>query len=140
MSNLVVMLIDDAYLDLYINTRIIKKCDPSVEVKSFDAAKSALEDLRSNKSSAEPVPDVIFLDLNMPIMNGFQFLEEFKTLPPEVQSGTNIYVLSSSFDPADINRSKESEFVIDFIEKPLTENRYLQIADELMKTKNAANI
>lgn len=135
MSDLVVMLVDDAYLDLYINTRIIKKCDASTVVKTFDSAVNALNDLQSNKSHKDQIPDIIFLDLNMPVMTGFQFLDEFKTLSAELPSGTNIYVLSSSFDPADISRSKDSEFVVDFIEKPLTENQYLQIANDIKKQK-----
>ena len=76
-----------------------------------------------NKDESNLLPDVIFLDINMPVMNGWQFLEQFKEVQPSFNKEIVIYSVSSSFDDRDINRSKEYTEVTDYIIKPVRKNR-----------------
>lgn len=72
-----------------------------------------------NKDNSELLPDVIFLDINMPIMNGWQFLDEFKKMQNSIDKNITIYLVSSSFDDRDISRSKDYAEVTDYIIKPV---------------------
>lgn len=77
------------------------------------------------------MPDVIFLDINMPIMNGWQFLEQFKQIQPKIDKEITIYLVSSSFDDRDINRSKEYTEVTDYIIKPVKRSNLLSVLREI---------
>ena len=66
------------------------------------------------------IPDVIFLDLNMPIMDGWEFLDEFLKIPRSLKKRITLYVVSSSIDPRDINRAKSISLVEDYLIKPIT--------------------
>ncbi|MCK0190020.1 response regulator [Arenibacter sp. F20364] len=91
--------------------------------------KEALEVIIPLLESGEGLPEVIFLDLNMPIMDGWEFLDEFSKLP-KVQ-GTRVYILSSSIDFRDIERAKEYDIVSDFVAKPLTDRKIMELLKEL---------
>lgn len=117
---LVIMLIDDNTMDLYINTHTIKKCGKSTTVSQFSMGTDAMEFLQTNKDNIENIPDIMMLDINMPQMDGFAFLEEYENLPSHVKSKCKIHILSSSFDPEDRRKANENPSVVSFIEKPLT--------------------
>lgn len=79
--------------------------------------------------SEERLPEVIFLDLNMPIMDGWEFLDEFGKISRE--RGIRIYILSSSVDSRDIERAKKYDMVNGFIAKPLTDVKIKELAQEI---------
>ncbi|MDX1767063.1 response regulator [Arenibacter troitsensis] len=79
--------------------------------------------------SEERLPEVIFLDLNMPIMDGWEFLDEFGKISRE--SGIRIYILSSSVDSRDLERAKKYDIVSGFIAKPLTDVKIKELAQEI---------
>lgn len=117
-----VMLVDDNDTDNFISRRIIElnKFAKRVEVKN--SGKSALQYLEENQNSPENLPDLIFLDINMPIVDGFVFLFEFEMFPENVKNKCKIAILSSSDNKRDIEKIVDNEYVIKFITKPLTEN------------------
>lgn len=111
-----VLIIDDNAYDILINKRIIQKSSFALEV---DAKSSALEGLHFLKTTKE-LPDIIFLDLMMPEMDGFGFLTELEKLDEKLKSKCRIIIVSSSVDPGDIARAQNFKNVLKFISKPLT--------------------
>lgn len=90
----------------------------------------AIEGLSEIVKKGEPIPDVILLDINMPIMNGWQFLEEFKTREMD-QFGIRIFVVSSSINQEEIDRANAYEFVSGYIFKPLTLDKIKELKEKL---------
>ena len=119
------MLIDEDEIDNIINQKIIESNNFSEKVQVFQTGSEALDFLRSNAKIAENLPDLIFLDINMPIMDGFQFLEEFEKLDTQILDKSKIIMLSSSISPRDIDRAASNRFVKKYLNKPLN-SRYLQ--------------
>ena|SRR5687767_9436416 len=117
-----VMLIDDNDIDNLINSRIITAHNFAsfVDVKTTTA--SALEHLRALAADSPHIPTVIFLDLNMPVMDGFGFLEEFEKMAEHIKTGCKVVVLSSSISPDDINKASTNAYVVKYINKPLNES------------------
>jgi CheY-like chemotaxis protein len=124
-----VMLIDDNPNDNFFHQRVLSKFDKSIHVQVNEDAVSALEQLKE-PSDAGTKPDIIFLDINMPIMNGWEFLEEYKKLVPEKQIDLIIIMLTTSDNPADIVKVKEYNFVSDFRTKPLTMEMIKEIEEQ----------
>ncbi len=106
-----IMLVDDDKITNFVNEHYIKKYDPNIKVSSFMIAREALHALIN-----EEKPDVIFLDINMPEMDGWEFLNECTLL----NISSKVFMLSSSIDTSDIDRAKEYALVSDFISKPLS--------------------
>ena len=114
------MLIDDDPITNMINTKIIKM-NFSVEVNDYANAQLALDQIKDiSENSPNKLPDVIFLDINMPIMDGWEFLVEFQKLPLNVLENCKIFMLTSSIDVEDIEKAKTYRVVNDFVSKPLT--------------------
>ncbi|MFN5171015.1 MAG: response regulator [Cyclobacteriaceae bacterium] len=116
-----VMLVDDNDTDNFISKRIIEitRFASRVEVKS--SGKAALDYLRDNQHTAENLPNLIFLDINMPIVDGFVFLYEFEKFSEMVRNRCKVIILSSSDNKRDIDKIVNNNHVIKFITKPLTE-------------------
>ena len=126
----IVMLIDDNDIDNFINERMIQGCNFSDTTYINTSTRSAIEFLKNlsvNKAlRKDHLPSIIFLDINMPILDGFQFIEEFEKLDPEIVSRIKIVMLTSSINPSDIERAKNYPSVKGFIHKPLTEESLAQ--------------
>lgn len=116
-----VMLVDDNDTDNFISKRIIEitKFARRVEVKG--SGKAALDYLRENQDNSDNLPSLIFLDINMPIVDGFVFLYEFEKFNETVRNKCKVIILSSSDNKRDIDKIVNNNHVIKFITKPLTE-------------------
>lgn len=101
------------------------------KVQVFTDGEKALNYFDENKDDCDSLPDVIFLDINMPIMNGWQFLKHFRTLKPAIDKPITIYLVSSSFDDRDINKSKEYAEVTDYIIKPVKRSNLINVLKEI---------
>lgn len=119
-----VMLVDDNEIDNIINEKIMESNSFSEIVLVYQTGQEALDYLILNQNDETLLPEIIFLDINMPIMDGFQFLEEFEKLNQTVKGKCKIIMLSSSISPKDIDRAASSVYVKRYLNKPL-KDRYL---------------
>lgn len=117
-----IMLIDDSDIDNMVNKHILSKSNVAENIIVFTTANDALTYLEKNKDSEDEfvIPQIILLDINMPIMNGFGFLSEFEKMSEKLVDKIRVVMLTSSVDPNDIRRSKEFKSVKSFISKPLS--------------------
>ncbi|TZF82584.1 response regulator [Pedobacter sp. BS3] len=114
------IVIDDSELDCYIAEKLINHTGKSAGFKSFIDAASALEHISKQQPDGDKA--VILLDIMMPVMNGFDFLESFITMPAQVQQQFLIIAITSSMNKTDIARIKNYEAVKGVIDKPVTIN------------------
>jgi len=115
-----VLLVDDSYIDNLINRKILDNGNFAESITVIESPKEAFNYIRDLYLGGKELPEVIFLDLRMPIMNGFEFLKALMDLPNLGPDKIKIYVLTSSLDPKDIRKVKENQMVSKFIGKPLT--------------------
>jgi CheY-like chemotaxis protein len=109
----IVLLIDDDPMSNVFGSIIIKKHYPEMEVLTMN---SGLEAIAYLKENAKPKPEIIFLDLNMPVMNGWEFLDEYK----KMGMGINVILLTSSSSLEDIIKSQEYTEIKQYLLKPIT--------------------
>ena len=124
------MLVDDNPDDNFFHEREIKKADLTNIVITKNSGKKALEYLISKE---EPRSDLIFLDINMPGMNGWEFLEEYNQLDKELQSHAIIIMLTTSDNFDDLARAKTWSIVSDYITKPLTKEMIKDVAGKYFR-------
>lgn len=117
-----VMLVDDNDTDNFIHRRVLEIAKFSKNIIVKNSGKSALEYLEENQSNPALIPDIIFLDINMPIVDGFVFLFEYDSFPDSIKNKCKIVILSSSDNKKDIDRIVDNDYVIHFITKPLSED------------------
>ena len=121
------MLVDDDPVINMVHSRLIERsCDYEVDV--FENGRDALEKLSSQLKSHPPhLPDLILLDINMPVIDGWEFLVELRKLSPDGPETMKVIIVSSSIDSEDIEKSKTYPCVQNFISKPLTVARIKEI-------------
>lgn len=125
-----VMLIDDNEIDNLINQKMIEAASITENIYTHTGAKSAIEFLKNMErlDVAEKVlPDLIFLDIDMPLMYGFQFLDEFEKLSNVAKNKCKIVMLTSSINPQDFNRSKKYTNVKLYLNKPLSHESIMKL-------------
>ncbi len=115
-----ILIIDDNYIDNYITSAIIKKNNLANDLVEFDNGLKAIEYLEQNKDNDEELPDLILLDLYMPLMDGFEFLNLFEKIDFTSTKKCKICIVSSSIDDNDIIKAKLDKNIYTFISKPLT--------------------
>ena len=120
------IIIDDSELDCFIAQRLLKHSNRNVTVKTFQNARQVLEIIRES-SKEDNQATIILLDLQMPLMNGFDFVEEFEKFPAEVQENYTIAILSSTKNPTDVYKILTYKTVNSIIEKPLTKEKLLSL-------------
>lgn len=127
------MLVDDNPDDNFFHEREIKKDHLAATVVVKNSGIEALEYLKSKEDVTRLPPDLIFLDINMPGMNGWEFLEEYGMLDNKFQSDVLIIMLTTSDNPDDEERSRAWRNVTDYITKPLTKEKMKVIVDKFFK-------
>lgn len=113
-------IIDDDPIFVYGTKRVMKEVDFTEKIVVYNNGQDAIDGLTETVNDGDNIPPVVFLDLNMPIMNGWEFLEEFNKLPEEAIAGVTIYIVSSSIDPRDLEKVKQFNVVNNYIVKPVT--------------------
>ena len=114
-----VMIIDDNTIDLYISSRLIIKNNFGKKVMEYSDAREALQYLQDNQDNIAALPQVIFVDIYMPLMSGFEFLEAYDKLPNSLKNHCKTFIISSTIDDNDILRARRDKNVISFQVKPI---------------------
>lgn len=124
-------IIDDDPIHLYGMKLLMKKLDFTEEVMVFHDGQAAIDALLDLLNSGEVLPNVIFLDLNMPVKDGWGFLDDFVKIPYNNRQQVTIYVVSSSINPYDRQRAEQYEMVSNYIVKPIDGDQLRNILKEL---------
>ncbi|MFI5140681.1 MAG: two-component system response regulator [Sphingobacteriales bacterium] len=128
------IIVDDSELDCYVTKKFLERSSKNLNIKTFQNAEGALEMIRENQSPKSKHPAIILLDLLMPGMNGFKFVEEFEKFPVEIQQKYIIIiltVLSAVSHPNDIFRILANGAVNSIIEKPLTNEKLISLLNNV---------
>jgi CheY-like chemotaxis protein len=123
-----ILLVDDDEINNFISIKLIKKALVYTEINAcLDGSYAIDQLLELQKKDPESLPDYILLDINMPIMNGWEFLDEYKRLGLDPLGKSKIYIISSSVFSNDINKAKSYDLVKDFISKPLNVDKIREL-------------
>ena len=132
MTNKLTYIIDDDKLTVKLISILVSKNKFCEEIQSFNNAQDAIDKLKQNALDNGVLPDAILLDLNMPAMDGWQFLDEFMLLP--IKKEISIFIMTSSIDPVDIEMAKKYKIVKDYVEKPITSKKLDLLSNLIGKT------
>jgi CheY-like chemotaxis protein len=126
-----IMVIDDDDIFVYLTRKTIEKTNLVEQIKVSENGKDAINYLTENAENPELLPEIILLDLSMPIMDGWQFLDEYAAIESKIEKNIIIYIVTSSISPEDINKAKSNDCVTDLIIKPLTKDKLIEIINKL---------
>jgi CheY-like chemotaxis protein len=133
------IVIDDAELDRYVTQKFLERINKDLIITTFQSAEQALEIISESIKESTSLPTIILLDMQMPVMNGFKFVEEFEKLPPDIKKNYVIIILtilSFTSNPNDIYRILNYESVNSIIEKPLTKEKLFTLLKQLESSIN----
>ena len=127
-----VCLIDDDHIFVYGAKRLMREIDFYEDLSVFSNGQEALDHFIKVLQTGDSMPSLLFLDLNMPIMTGWEFLEELLNLPGIQTDGMAIYIMSSSVDPRDLERIQAYPIIKNYILKPMTMEDLQGVRAELL--------
>ncbi|WP_426064635.1 response regulator [Flavobacterium sp. DSP2-3-1] len=131
-----ILCVDDDPITLMLCKKVITKSSFSNEIITSQNGEEALSYFNTikntnNKNKRIPHPQLIFLDLNMPVMGGWEFLDHFNSQEFSEFSTIKVVVLSSTIDPEDLEKSKQYPMVIDFLSKPISQSMLEYLKNKL---------
>ncbi|HEX6914394.1 MAG TPA: response regulator [Chitinophagaceae bacterium] len=120
-----IFLVDDDKIYQFTAKKTLESMGLSGEVSVFSDGRHAIEYLRAHQHEITLLPDIIFLDINMPVMDGWQFVEAFEQL--QLGKKVSLYMVSSSVDENDMKRSRQYAVINDYIIKPVGRSRFEEL-------------
>ena len=132
-SNLNICIVDDDEIYKYTVIKILKSIGFDKNIRMFSDGDEAFSFLSNNLDNLDELPDVILLDINMPVMDGFQFMEEYVKIYPSVGKKIIIYMVSSSVDEKDVEKAASINEISDYIIKPIKRGELQNILQGLNK-------
>ena len=126
-----IAIIDDDDIFVLLTKKVIESANIADKVKIFENGQDAIDFFKENSTKPNLLPEIALLDLSMPIMDGWQFLEEYTLLKPKIEKKTVIYIVTSSISPEDIKKAKSIEIVSDYFIKPVTKEQLIEIVKKL---------
>jgi len=124
-STLRLLVIDDDDINIFIIRKIVNKIELDIDMVSKSNGQQAIDYLRQIHTESQKLPHLILIDINMPLMNGWEFIEAYDSLG--IQQPADMYILSSSVYENDIEKSKSYKSVKGFISKPLSMERLTEL-------------
>ena len=128
MTKKTIWIVDDDAIYQIIANKIIQRSDMFSAISSFKNGKEAIDYLYNALENNANLPDIILLDINMPIMDGWEFMEEMGLIKPKLPKEIVVYIVSSSIAVEDKNKSKSYENILGYLSKPITVNDLVLIA------------
>jgi CheY-like chemotaxis protein len=133
-----VILVDDSPIDNFVNKKIISRYGFADDVIAFTKSREALSYLiKLNNNETEIIPSILFLDLDMPEIDGYEILQAFELFSERVKDNIQIVILTSSINPADVEKCNKHDSVLTFLHKPLVKHNLDKL--ELMLLKKTLN-
>lgn len=126
-----ICIIDDDKILIFLTKKLINAQDSSIEISEFEDGHAAMEFFRENMKKVSDFPDVIFLDISMPVMDGWEFLDEYSKIAPEITNNIQLYMFSSSISAHDMDRATANPNVNDYLTKPLTKEKLIEILGQI---------
>lgn len=117
-------MIDDNPIDLLVHTKILETTIEGARIKKMQSGIEALAHLKNNPKA---LPDVIFLDIRMPLMDGFEFLQNLRDEGHPVLGHSRIFIVSSSMDPQDLVRAEKAKELSGFVQKPINRGEVMDL-------------
>lgn len=125
-------LIDDDDIFVFLTKKVVESTNLVELIKVFGNGLDAINFLKENCEDVGSLPEIILLDLSMPIMDGWQFLDQFTKLIPKIDKKITIYICSSSISPSDVLLAKKNSAVSDYIIKPVTKEKLIELIKGLI--------
>jgi CheY-like chemotaxis protein len=131
-----VCVVDDDIVYQFTTKKLIQHTKLVDKILVFSDGEKAIEFFQSLDSTPENTPDIVLLDINMPIMDGWDFLKAYVLVKPRLPKKVTIYLVSSSVHGIDIERAKQISDVTDYIIKPVTKDKLVEIFQDYLETNN----
>jgi two-component system, chemotaxis family, chemotaxis protein CheY len=126
----IVALVDDDKIFQLTASKTIKALQLSNNILQFENGEEALKYLVANAGNPESLPDYMFLDINMPFVDGWMFLQDYSGMKQNLSKQISIFMVSSSIDPRDIHRARSIPEVQEYVIKPLTKEKFIELLNE----------
>ena len=126
-----IFLVDDDEIFVYLTKKTIEETRLIDQIKTFGNGKDAIDYLEQIAGNKELLPEVIFLDLHMPVLDGWGFLEDYVRLNPKLGKKITLYIFTSSVSQQDIMRAHEISLVTDYIIKPMSKDKFTELIGKI---------
>ncbi len=123
----IVALVDDDQIYQFTASKTLQLTRSVSSIHSFSMAEDAISYLQEHASDPDHLPDYIFLDINMPVKDGWNFLEDFEKIFETLVKPMTIYMVSSSIDPRDVQRAENNPYIKEYVTKPITIDKLHQL-------------
>lgn len=133
MSHKRIYVIDDDEIFQFMIKKNLKLIDKNIKIESFPDGEKAVTALSQKFADSEKFPDIIFLDINMPVMDGWEFLESYKNIKSNFPKDVVIYIISSSKNLEDLIKAKEFTDLSGYIVKPITNSQLKKVVQGVPK-------
>ncbi len=119
------LVIDDDDINIFIIKKIVEKTGYDIEMVARSNGQQAIDYINDTIAQNKPLPNLVLIDINMPVMNGWEFIEAYEAM--DIEQNVDMYILSSSVYENDIEKTKSYKAVKGFISKPLSMERLTEL-------------